>query len=44
MPLELKGPLTEDQIEYWEYRLQCAERAKEFALRMLGRVTIEGTE
>lgn len=28
-------PLTEEQRAYWEYRLECAERAAAYALKML---------
>lgn len=36
-----KKPLTEEQIEYWEDKLEVAERAREYALRMLGRLGVE---
>lgn len=33
--------LTSEQREYWEIRLEDAERAREYALRMLCRLPIE---
>lgn len=33
--------LTPDQHEHWEYHLEKAERAREYALRMLGRLGVE---
>lgn len=33
--------LTAEQQEYWERALENAERAREYALRMLGRLSIE---
>lgn len=33
--------LTDEQMEYWEDQLEIAERAREYALRMLGRLGIE---
>ena len=33
--------LTAEQQSYWEEKLEIAERAREYALRMLGRLGIE---
>lgn len=33
--------LTDEQMEYWEDKLEVAERAMEYALRMLGRLGVE---
>lgn len=36
--------LTEQQREYWEQQLTYAETAYKYALRMLGRLGVEGEE
>ena len=33
--------LTEEQKQYWEHQLEIAERARQYALRMLGRISLD---
>lgn len=39
--LPIPKELTEGQRNHWEHQLETAERAREYALRMLGRLPIE---
>lgn len=39
--LPVPRELSQSQREHWEHQLEIAERAREFALRMLGRTGVE---
>lgn len=39
--LPVPRELTPHQVQHWEQQLEAAERAREYALRMLGRLPLE---